>query len=292
MVCLVMVDSATGYMHAAPLRRKNQSSLMVRDLLGFASVVGHSELVFMCDNEPALVQPLRIRMTVNARLSVGLPTRKTTSAPYAHSNSLAERVVGRIRPLAGSLMPFLSNQVGVEFSTNSPWWSCAFRHAAFLINRYIATRGATPYELLYAKDYGGATCCFGELVLVYFAKVSGKGTANSKVETDGEQKELPPPTDDPTALVSAGMPADGMPLELWSDFPVDKHPPEPEELIDRIADSVELSRLCKMNVLVEGNSGNLGASDTLTTKFVYDWRLKDRQALDGSSRVGVLGEAQ
>eukprot|EP00435_Cladocopium_sp_Y103_P026355 s2396_g6.t1 len=38
---------------------------------------------------------------------------------------------------------------------------------------------------------------------------------------------------------------DGMPPELWSDCPVDCSPPEPEEWIDRIADQVELSRLCK-----------------------------------------------
>jgi hypothetical protein len=30
-VCLVMVDSVTGYLHAVTLRNKNQWSLMVRD---------------------------------------------------------------------------------------------------------------------------------------------------------------------------------------------------------------------------------------------------------------------
>ena len=50
-----------------------------------------------------------------------------------------------------------------------------------------------------------------------------------------------------------------------------------------IADAVELLRLCKMNVLVEGNKDQLDASNTLTTKFVYDWRLKDRVQRDGSS---------
>ena len=73
-------------------------------------------------------------------------------------------------------MHFLSEQVGVEFSTNSPLWSWAFRHACFLLNRFTPTRGATPYEVLYQKDYGGAICNFGEPVFG-FAKVSGKGTA-------------------------------------------------------------------------------------------------------------------
>ena len=36
-----------------PLRSKNQWSLMVRELLGFAGILGHAEMVFMCDNEPS-----------------------------------------------------------------------------------------------------------------------------------------------------------------------------------------------------------------------------------------------
>ena len=38
--CLVMCDSTTGYLHAVPLRSKNQWSLMVRELLGFAGILG------------------------------------------------------------------------------------------------------------------------------------------------------------------------------------------------------------------------------------------------------------
>ena len=56
---------------ATPLRSKNQWDLIVRELLNFAGLVGHSELVYICDNEPTLRQPQR--MVVNARL-LGLPT--------------------------------------------------------------------------------------------------------------------------------------------------------------------------------------------------------------------------
>ena len=45
---------------------------MVRELLNFAGLVGHSELVYICDNEQTLRQLQR--MVVNARLSMGLPT--------------------------------------------------------------------------------------------------------------------------------------------------------------------------------------------------------------------------
>ena len=77
---------------------------MVRELFGFAGLVGHAELVFMCDNEPTLRQLQR--MAVNARLSLGLEVA-TTPPPYSHGNSLVENAIGRIRPLAGTLMHYL-----------------------------------------------------------------------------------------------------------------------------------------------------------------------------------------
>ena len=82
---------------------------------------------------------------------------------------------------------------------------------------------------------------------------------------------------------SDDTPMDCIPNELWSNQPPDQPPPEPEAWVDRVADHIELSRLCNMNVLVEGNDMQLGATNTLTTKFVYDWRLKDRVQPDGST---------
>jgi len=166
MISLVMVDSSTGYVHAAPLRSKNQRDLMVRELLGFAGLVGHAELVFMCDNEPTLRQLQR--MAVNARLSLGLATRATTPPPYSHGNSLVENAIGRIRPLAGMLMHYLSEQVGVEFSSNSPWWSWVFRHACWLMtmNRFNANKGVTAYELCTTKSMPGPSAILENLFLV------------------------------------------------------------------------------------------------------------------------------
>jgi len=75
-----------------------------------------------------------------------------------------------------------------------------------------------------------------------------------------------------------------IPPELWSDFPTDRCPPTPDESIDRIADRVELSRLCGMKVLVEGNVDGIDAkNNTLTSRFVYDWRLKERLLPDGTT---------
>ena len=75
-------------------------------------------------------------------------------------------------------MHCLSEQVGVEFSSNSPWWRWVFRHACWLMtmNRFNANKGVTAYELLHNKEYAGSICNFGEPVFG-FGKVSGKGTA-------------------------------------------------------------------------------------------------------------------
>eukprot|EP00435_Cladocopium_sp_Y103_P071291 s334_g37.t1 len=75
---------------------------------------------------------------------------------------------------------------------------------------------------------------------------------------------------------------DGMPDDLWANWPVDKQPPEPESWIDRIADKVKLARLCSMGVLVEGNVDSLSKDATLTPKFVYDWGLKEHTGKDGT----------
>ena len=166
---LVMTDSASGYVHITPLRSKNQWNLMVQELLMFAGVLGHAE--------PTLLQLQR--HVVNARRSMGLTTHASAPPPYSHANGLVENVIGRIPPLAGSLMHYMSEQVGVDFSSNSPWWSWALRHAAWLINRFSPTKGMSPFEIVHGKDFTGKLCRFGEPVFGY-CKVEGKTTAKWK----------------------------------------------------------------------------------------------------------------
>jgi hypothetical protein len=68
---------------------------------------------------------------------------------------------------------------------------------------------------------------------------------------------------------------DDVPSDLWSSCDPDQHPEEPAEWIDRFADYVELKRLCAMDDLSENISIVVADASQLTTKFVYDWRLKD-----------------
>ena len=63
-----------------------------------------------------------------------------------------------------------------------------------------------------------------------------------------------------------------MPEQLWTDGDPKHPPPEPDSSIDRLADDVELKRLCDMGVLVKAMDFDGQVDDKLTTKFVYDWR--------------------
>ena len=65
-----------------------------------------------------------------------------------------------------------------------------------------------------------------------------------------------------------------VPEELWSNSPVDVVPGQPEPWVDMLADEVEIQRLLGMGVLQKSCDFKGEISGTLTTRFVYDWRLK------------------
>eukprot|EP00435_Cladocopium_sp_Y103_P003341 s5159_g1.t1 len=61
---------------------------------------------------------------------------------------------------------------------------------------------------------------------------------------------------------------------LWSDAPLDRPPPAPEQWVDQLAAEVKIDRLLPMNVLQRREESTDQPSGTLTTRFVYDWRKK------------------
>ena len=74
----------------------------------------------------------------------------------------------------------------------------------------------------------------------------------------------------------------GIPMELWSDEPLDQTPKPPEKWVDELADKVEIQRLCSMRVLVSAEF-HQEPTGKLTTRFVRDWRVKVFD--DGASRI-------
>ena len=101
-IALVLVDSMTNFTGCVPVSKKNDFDLMVREILQFTQILGHSECTFLCDNEPAIIQVQK--RAVNARQMMGLVTHSKTPAAYDHANSLCENIVNRVLGLAGTLM--------------------------------------------------------------------------------------------------------------------------------------------------------------------------------------------
>eukprot|EP00435_Cladocopium_sp_Y103_P019491 s291_g4.t1 len=76
----------------------------------------------------------------------------------------------------------------------------------------------------------------------------------------------------------------GVPEALWSDAPSDKAPGQSEAWVDKLADEVEIARLLSMNVLKRRDEYAGYVTGELTTRFVYDWRLKNC-VVDGVSTM-------
>jgi hypothetical protein len=77
-IALILVDSQTNFTGCLPIQAKSQFYLMVR--------VGHSECVYLCDNEPSIRQVQQ--RAVRARLALCLATRDKTPAACNHGNTL------------------------------------------------------------------------------------------------------------------------------------------------------------------------------------------------------------
>lgn len=162
---MVMADSHSGYLGCCSLKGKSQIKLATHELMAFTQSLGYTTVCFSSDNEPTT--RMILRGLLNARHALGLPTRISTSKIADHSNALAENAVNRIRGLACTLMEEVQQKIMVKLSTDNPLWSWASRHSAWIMNRYRAVRGATPYELIYGKPYRGVLAKFGEPVFSY-----------------------------------------------------------------------------------------------------------------------------
>lgn len=123
-----MVDNHTGFVSCIPLERKSQLDHANREIIKSIQMLGCSEVFLPCDNEPAVLQLQRL--VLRTRQAMGLKTRENSAVAYDKGSSAAENAVGRVRPLACSLVPQVHGRLGTQLATNSAIWSWALRHAA------------------------------------------------------------------------------------------------------------------------------------------------------------------
>ena len=90
-IALVLVGSMANFTGCVPISKKNDFDLMVREILQFTQVLGHSECTFLCDNEPAIMQVQK--RAVPARQMMGLVTPPPPES-RARSKSSSDGLIG------------------------------------------------------------------------------------------------------------------------------------------------------------------------------------------------------
>ena len=172
-------DAHSGAVFALPLQKKGDTKYMARELSRFAMSLGIGELQLYCDNEPTLLQVLAL--TQRALMSFGLKVTANTSKPQDHgSNALVEQTVHRVRQMAMTLIYQLERGLGYVLPIMHPLCSWAFRHSAWILNRFVPRSGQTqtPHFLIHGEEFKGKCCKFGEMVMAYVANdFKQKGTA-------------------------------------------------------------------------------------------------------------------
>ena len=71
-----------------------------------------------------------------------------------------------------------------------------------------------------------------------------------------------------------------VPEDLWSDCNMERQPDESPEWVDMLANEMEISRLLAMEVLIKEENFPDSVQDSLTTKFVHDWRAKGYELMN------------
>ena len=161
-------DSSSGNVAAIPVRRKGDIHYMAREASKFAAGLGVGELELHCDNEPTMLQVLSLLQ--RTLLKMGIRVITSTSKPRAHGgNANAEQTVHRVRQNAMVLIAQIELNLMHAVPINHPISTWAFKHAAWIINRFISRAGHTPFFMTHGHDYAGKRCPFGEVIMAYVA---------------------------------------------------------------------------------------------------------------------------
>ena len=178
LTCLVLHDSTTSCVHAVPVDRKGNLGFLCGEVIRFISYLGYGEVILKNDQEPTMLKLQKL--VQQTRLRLGLKTILENPPMYSHAlNGAVENAVQWIRGLSNTLLFHLRSKSGLAFSHSHPLVAWSWQQAAWLLNHYSVSHGATPYELLAGHGYTGKTLMFGEPVLAYTAieGVTNKGQA-------------------------------------------------------------------------------------------------------------------
>ena len=175
LTCLVLADRHTSWRESIPCRTKAADSYIVGEVVRLLSYLGHGEICLKSDAEP-VCKALQAKIQAT-RAKLGLRTvLEYVSEEEKASNGAAEQAVDTCRQPGNILLSEYERATGKRVSTTHPLHSWAMRHACWLINRYHAQGGSTPFETAFQRPYDGKIVCFGEAVLG-MVRTSIKGAA-------------------------------------------------------------------------------------------------------------------
>ena len=167
--CLVMTSSETKAIHVVPVPSKGTASLktVTEEIIRFSMENASTDpCIFQGGSERAMRQILRSVQQVRTIMGLPCETRLTGSAQHA-SNGQAERAVQTIRKMANCLRSFAESKAHIQIDGSFHMYPWAFRHAAFLVNRFrvLEKVGRTSHELATGHAYNGKLALYGETVL-------------------------------------------------------------------------------------------------------------------------------
>ena len=101
------------------------------------------------------------------RSQMGLKTSVRQTPEQSHaSNGGAEVAVQTLRQQANTLLSMYEAEAKVKVGTSHPLHAWSFRHASWILNRYVLRPGGlTPYEIVHGRPYSGKVIPFGEVVM-------------------------------------------------------------------------------------------------------------------------------
>ena len=167
--CLVMTSSETKAIHVVPVPSKGTAGLktVTEEIIRFSMENASTDpCIFQGDSERAMRQILRSVQRVRTIMGLPCETRLTGSAQHA-SNGQAKRAVQTVRKMANCLRSFAESKAHIQIDGSFHMYPWAFRHAAFLVNRFrvLEKVGRTSHELATGHAYNGKLALYGGTVL-------------------------------------------------------------------------------------------------------------------------------
>ena len=168
-VSLVCIDSWSRSIACIPTATKGKGLIehIGEGVTYMSTQLQYQTINLKADNEGTMKKLKQIILKQRSALGLGTTLQDAVSG-QKETNGMAERAIQTVRRQDLTLIQGLQEQAKVLIAHTHPLFSWAFRHAAWILNRYHrhSATGMTPYEFVAGRPYEGTLCQFGESLMV------------------------------------------------------------------------------------------------------------------------------